>query len=119
MNDLMFFLAIAAFVCIHGQGPYYTIADAFKAYAKSVVKVPGVANCSTSDESGIPAAAAAAKTADTVVLAVGTDLTIAAVRVRSFFATQTHQLLRFVPMCAGGQRCQKSHTIASPTVACG
>lgn len=42
------------------------------------MKVDGVDNCSTSDESGIPAAAAAARTADTVVLAVGTDLTIAA-----------------------------------------
>lgn len=61
-----------------GQGPYYTIADAFMLYAKNVVKVGGVANCSTSDESDIPAAVAAAKTADTVVLAVGTDLTIAA-----------------------------------------
>ncbi len=60
------------------QGPYYTVADAFKAYTKNVMKVGGVLNCSTTDESGIPAAVAAAAIADTVVLAVGTDLTIAA-----------------------------------------
>ena len=60
------------------QGPFYTVADAFREHAKSVVQVDGVADCSTHNESGIPAAVAAAKSADTVVLAVGTDLTIAA-----------------------------------------
>ena len=54
------------------QGPYYTIADAFRAQAKTVVALAGVANCSSTDLSGIPAAVAAAKAADTVVLAVGT-----------------------------------------------
>jgi hypothetical protein len=62
------------------MGPFYTIADAFKAHisAKRVVEVAGVENCSSDDRGGIPAAAAAAAKADTVVLAVGTDLTIAA-----------------------------------------
>ena len=60
------------------QRPFYTIVDAFSAHAKTVMSVAGLVNCSSSDESGIPAAVAAAKVADTVVLAVGTDLTNAA-----------------------------------------
>ena len=60
------------------QGPFYTVADAFREHAKSVMQVDGVADCSTHNESGIPEAVAAAKSADTVVLAVGTDLTVAA-----------------------------------------
>jgi hypothetical protein len=60
------------------QGPYYTITDAFRAHAKHVVNAGGVLNCSDASEAGIPAAVAAAKSADTVVLTVGTDLSIAA-----------------------------------------
>eukprot|EP01052_Picozoa_sp_SAG31_P001605 SAG31_NODE_54_length_29987_cov_4.570664_18_plen_131_part_00 len=60
------------------QGPFYTIVDAFREYATEVTAVEGVSNCSSTDESGIDTAVLAAKNADTVVLAVGTDLTIAA-----------------------------------------
>jgi hypothetical protein len=60
------------------QGPYYTVDDAFREHTEHVVAAAGVANCSSTDESGVAAAVAAAKAADTVVLAVGTDVTVAA-----------------------------------------
>jgi pre-mRNA-splicing factor SYF2/beta-D-xylosidase 4 len=57
-------------------GNYWTVIDSVKKYAPNanVVSIAGVPTVSSSDTSGIPAAVALAKTADVVILAVGTDL---------------------------------------------
>ena len=60
------------------QGPFWTIADAVAAHATRTVVQSGVPDCSSNDTSAIAAAVAVAAAADTVVLALGTDLTIAA-----------------------------------------
>ena len=53
---------------------YWTAVDAVRKYAKNVTCVAGVPDAGSNDMSGIPAAVAMAKIADSVVLAVGTDL---------------------------------------------
>jgi beta-glucosidase-like glycosyl hydrolase len=53
---------------------YWTAVDAVAKYASKVVSVAGVPTALSTDTSGIPAAVAMAKAADTVVLVVGTDL---------------------------------------------
>jgi hypothetical protein len=53
---------------------YWTVVDAVSKYAKKVTYAAGVPSAGSNDESGIPAAVAMAEAADTVVLAVGTDL---------------------------------------------
>ena len=63
----------------HEKKGYWTLVDAVKKYAtKPVVTAAGVPNAISTNMSGIPAAVALAKTVDTVVLAVGTDLDWAA-----------------------------------------
>ena len=57
-----------------GETNYWTAVDAVAKYASKVVSVAGVPNALSNDVSGIPAAVAMAKAADTVVLVVGTDL---------------------------------------------
>ena len=57
-----------------GATGYWTAVDAVAKYASKVVSVAGVPNALSNDVSGIPAAVAMAKAADTVVLVVGTDL---------------------------------------------
>mmetsp|Transcript_23199 Transcript_23199/g.65835 ORF Transcript_23199/g.65835 Transcript_23199/m.65835 type:complete len:902 (+) Transcript_23199:68-2773(+) len=58
---------------------FWTIIDAVAQDGKvRTVTTPGVPNVLSEDQSGIPAAVQMAKDADTVVLAVGTDLTWAA-----------------------------------------
>lgn len=58
-----------------GAAQWYTAADAIREHA-TVDTVMGVPSVTSSDVSGIPAAVAAAKTADDVVLVVGQDGTI-------------------------------------------
>lgn len=53
---------------------YWNAIDAVAKHASKVVSVPGVPSALSNDVSGIPAAVAMAKAADTVVLVVGTDL---------------------------------------------
>ena len=65
----------------HEKKGYWTLVDAVKRYAPKpgqVLTVAGVPKATSTNASGIPAAVAMAKTADTVVLAVGTDLDWAA-----------------------------------------
>eukprot|EP00036_Acanthoecidae_sp_10tr_P011461 CAMPEP_0182926670 /NCGR_PEP_ID=MMETSP0105_2-20130417/12199_1 /TAXON_ID=81532 ORGANISM="Acanthoeca-like sp., Strain 10tr" /NCGR_SAMPLE_ID=MMETSP0105_2 /ASSEMBLY_ACC=CAM_ASM_000205 /LENGTH=895 /DNA_ID=CAMNT_0025064571 /DNA_START=14 /DNA_END=2701 /DNA_ORIENTATION=+ len=56
------------------NGNFWTMVDAVSQYAKSVTTALGVPDVESNDMSQIPAAVEMAKAADTVVLAVGTDL---------------------------------------------
>jgi pre-mRNA-splicing factor SYF2/beta-D-xylosidase 4 len=57
-----------------GATNFWTAVDAVAKYASKVVSIAGVPSACSTDVSGIPAAVAMAKTVDTVVLVVGTDL---------------------------------------------
>ena len=59
-----------------GAGQWYNAVDAVKEHASTVSAVMGVPSVTSDDMSGIPAAVAAAKAADDVVLVVGQDGTI-------------------------------------------
>ena len=56
------------------DGKFYTLIDAVKAHAKSVVSIKGVPDVKSSDTSGIADAVTMAKSVDVVILAIGTDL---------------------------------------------
>ncbi|GMH87461.1 hypothetical protein TrVE_jg11584 [Triparma verrucosa] len=53
----------------------FTLVDAIQAFVKNTTTIAGIDKVLSEDTSGIPAAVEAAKKADQVVLAVGTDLT--------------------------------------------
>ena len=56
------------------DGKFYTLIDAVKAHAKSVVSIKGVPDVKSSNTSGIADAVTMAKSVDVVILAIGTDL---------------------------------------------
>mmetsp|Transcript_47305 Transcript_47305/g.93069 ORF Transcript_47305/g.93069 Transcript_47305/m.93069 type:complete len:435 (+) Transcript_47305:1077-2381(+) len=56
---------------------YYNMVDAVSAYVSNTTTQPGVPSVLSDDTSQIPKAVAAAKVADVVVLAIGTDLSAA------------------------------------------
>lgn len=59
------------------DGAYTTLVDALEEDFARVTHAPGVQSVSSDDVSGIPEALALVETADVVVLALGTDLTLA------------------------------------------
>ena len=59
--------------CLSDNPP--TLVDAIQQFVPLTSAISGIPNVTSSDESGIPDAVEAAKNADQVVLAVGTDLT--------------------------------------------
>ena len=56
------------------DGDYPSIADTIQQYVNATTYAVGVPDTSSANTSGIPAAVAAAKSAEKVVLALGTDL---------------------------------------------
>ena len=65
--------------CGHPHSKYWTLVDAVAKYSRgSVTSTLGVPTAASNDSSAIPAAAAAARLADTVVMGVGSDLAWAA-----------------------------------------
>lgn len=56
---------------------FFNLVDGVSHHAKNVQTTLGVSSVSTADESGIPAAVKMAQSVDTVILVIGTDLTLA------------------------------------------